>query len=465
MSSLDYRFYSDLPIGSLVFRSAAFEVLLVLAASDTDMERQHQNEHMHNPNHDHGHEHADDEHSPESAGLARGLARSAASRSAVGRLPVSSSARAGKSAVRTAATARNLRIRPRATMPKPTSVAGKIKMRGGGGGAKTSTAASKAKVRTSAGNVATKSAGSANRAAAKVATPRGAGRGVNVRRIARASDRASTGLDLVEAASSEDTVEGTKETNGGNRDVGNRVKDILRRVPAFMTTLAKNTVLGMAVFATYEGVVEYDLLSSSFSSDPRKGERSDMIHSDPFAEASLYRHVGAGFLAGTAHAGVNYTMEGIAQTGRTMFSGVTKTAATAPSPFLPYMMHHAISHSVLFGSYEGTKRLLMATLGAQRDNNNDRDDHHENDFSNLCAIGLAGGIAGIAQHVVSEYTEGVLVASYSKIWRKNLTLTQRLNLLPRASLPSARVLAMAFIPSSIGFVAFEYGKEFMSDDE
>ena len=189
-----------------------------------------------------------------------------------------------------------------------------------------------------------------------------------------------------------------------------------------------------------------------------------MVDSDPFAEASLYRHVGAGFSAGTAHAGVSYTMEGMARIRQTIFSGVAKRTATAPSPFWPYMMHHAISHSVLFGSYEGTKRLLISAFGADHYNNNGRDDH-EIDYSNLYAIGFAGGIAGTAQHVVGEYTEGALVTSYSKIWRKDLTLTQRLKLLPRASLPSVRALAMAFIPSSIGFVAFEYGKEFMSDDE
>ena len=403
------------------------------------MDRQHQ----HHTEDDH------DEHSPESAGLVRGLARSAASRSAVGRLPVSSARTGGKSMVQTT-TRQSMRVRsPRATMPNPTtSVANQIHLKMRGGGARVS-AASKVKVQSSAGKVA---------GAAKRATPRGAGgRGVNVRRIARASDRASTGLDLVEAASSE---EGGAKSEVRRQDFSGRMKDAMKRVPSFMATLAKNTVLGMAVFATYEGVVEYELQSSS--ANDRNGI---IVSSDPFAAASLSRHVIAGFLAGTAHAGVNYTMDGMVRMRHNMFGGVAKGTAPAPSPFLPYTMHHAISHGVLFGSYEGTKRVLVPFLGGGIGEKNHHKANHDDDenmhYSNLLAIGLAGGIAGTLQHVVSEYTETTFVSSYSQIWQKDWTFSERLQLLPRASLPSPRALAMAFIPSSIGFVAFEYGKELM----
>ena len=388
-----------------------------------------------------------DEHSPESAGLARGLARSAASRSAVGRLPVSSARAGGKSMVKTTAR-QSMRVRsPRATMHKPTtSMANQIKMRGGG--ARVS-AASKVKIQPSGGKVA---------GAAKRATPRGAGgRGVNVRRIARASDRASTGLDLVEAASSE---EASAKSEVPRQDFSGRIKDVMRRVPAFMTTLAKNTVLGMAVFATYESVVEYELPSSSVNDG-----NGNIISPDPFAAATLSRHITAGVLAGAAHAGVNYTMDGMVRMRHNSFGGVAKGTAPAPSPFLPYTMHHAISHGVLFGSYEGTKRVLISFLGGGIGENTHHKANHDDDenmhYSNLLAIGLAGGIAGTLQHVVSEYTETTFVSSYSQIWQKDWTFSERLQLLPRASLPSPRALAMAFIPSSIGFVAFEYGKELM----
>ena len=398
----------------------------------------------------------DDDHSPESAGLARGLARSAASRSAVGRLPVSHAGRAAaKSTARTAAAqkgagvARQMRlhVRPRgaaATVPKHSaSVASKIK-----GGAR---AASRAKVRTSAGTITAKSAGNANRAVK--ATPRGR---VHVRRIARASDRASTGLDLV-AASSEDT--GGIVSDQKRTDVVGRLKDTLRRAPAFVATLAKNTVLGMAVFATYEGVVEYDLPSHS-----QQDINKEAASTDPFASASMSRHISAGFLAGSAHAAVNYAMDGIVRlrqltaSGRAQpLSGMVKSTA---SPFFPYMLHHAISHSFLFGTYEGAKRLMVSSFGGSTVNGDENDVH----YGNLCAIGLAGGMAGSAQHVVSNYTEEICVTSYSKIWQNDMTLAQRWHQMPRLSLPSGRALAFAFLPSSLGFVAFEYGKEIMTGD-
>ena len=424
---------------------------------------QHDNEHNHEHDHDNDDDIDDDEHSPESAGLARGLARSAASRSAVGRLPASSSAKAGgsvaKATARTHVRSSGMRVRPRATMPKPTStsMANKMKMRGG--------AASRVKVRSPA--TAAKSAGGANKAI-KVPPSRGGGAGgrVNVRRIAKASDRASTGLDLVEAASSE---EGSSKLEVQRQDLSVRVKDVMRRVPAFMATLAKNTVLGMAVFATYESVVEYEWPSSSpASSSSANDGNGEIVPFDPLSSASLSWHVTAGFLAGTAHAVVNYTMDGMMRMRTNILGGLVTGTVPASSPFVPYMMHHAISHGILFGSYEGTKRMLIPFLasGVGGENNHHRDNHGDDDenvhYSNLLAIGLAGGIAGTAQHIVSEYTETTFVASYTKICQaKGLTFSERLQLLPRASLPSVRALAMAFLPSSIGFVAFEYGKEFV----
>ena len=421
----------------------------------------HMNQH---DNEEHEHEHQDDdiddEHSPESAGLARGLARGLASRSAVGRLPVASQAAktakaAAKSTARTHVKSSGMRVRPRATMAKPTStaMAGKVKMRGGG-------TAGRVKVRSPA--TAAKSAGGANKAI-KVPPSRGGAGGsrVNVRRIARASDRASTGLDLVEAASSEDTV-----TVGNKSDIGGRLKDVMRRIPSFMATLAKNTVLGMAVFAAYERVVECELPTSSSSPSSSPAETNDdVVASDPFATASLSRHVTAGLLAGTAHAGVNYTMDALVRMRHTMFAGAAKGVRTATAPFVPYTMHHAISHGVLFGSYEGTKRVLMSTFGSDGKNRHTQTNYDEDThYSDLLAIGLAGGIAGTLQHVVSEYTETTFVTSYSQIWQaKGLTFSERLQLFPRASMPSARALGMAFVPSSIGFVAFEYGKEFLTD--
>ena len=118
-------------------------------------------------------------------------------------------------------------------------------------------------------------------------------------------------------------------------------------------------------------------------------------------------------------------------------------------------------HSVLFGTYEGTKRLMVPSLGES----SLKDDENNVHYGNLLAIGLAGGIAGSAQHVVSNYTETVCVTSYSKIWQNDMTLVQRCRLMPRFPLPSVRTLAFAFFPSSLGFIAFEYGKEIMTGDD
>ena len=173
-----------------------------------------------------------DEHSPESAGLARGIARSAAqkgaSRVAVGRLPAqhvrtttSSATTAAKVATKTARVPSHFKINSRA-VARPSTAArvkgGRIRTAPASGGG--ATAASKVKA-------ASRSTRGAPRARTS-ATPRASGR-VNVRRVARASDRASTGLDLVEAASSEQQADQRQQRHMGWRAV-------VKRIPTFVAS-------------------------------------------------------------------------------------------------------------------------------------------------------------------------------------------------------------------------------------
>ena len=149
-----------------------------------------------------------DDHSPESAGLARGLARSAAqrgaSRAAVGRLPTgttqhagttAAAAAAGKGATRAAGRVpKQFRTNPRA-VARPSTAA---RVRGG-------------RIRSSSAPGSTgKVIRTARPAPRANAAPRG-GRVVNVRQVAKASERASAGLDLVEAASSENDRHGQQQ--------------------------------------------------------------------------------------------------------------------------------------------------------------------------------------------------------------------------------------------------------------
>ena len=66
-------------------------------------------------------------------------------------------------------------------------------------------------------------------------------------------------------------------------------------------------------------------------------------------------------------------------------------------------------------------------------------------------VAFAGGIAGISQQIISDYTEQLM--TQRSLTRKNW---------PSINKPSIKSLLLASIPTAIGFVAFEYGKEVMS---
>ena len=359
-----------------------------------------------------------DEHSPESAGLARGLVRSAArqgaGRVAVGRLP----------------------------LPK------------------------------AAADVAQTSIGVAAKTTKHtVAT---ASRFAKIKKVAKVSDRASTGFDLVDAAStSEDSPSSKKSIRTWTR------------VSNFFGNLTKNTILGTAVFVTYEDLID----RFEDGNDNNSIEEVNTSSIDPYENSlttttTLPQHYAAGFCAGCVHACLGRAIDVVYRIQMQIYQQYWHQEKSASSlvssimhssnnpPFSRYLLHHAASHTVLFGSYETTKRITMLAsppqikFGRIRINNNNTaiDDEdivtggHENDddYSSYLddrffIVAFAGGIAGISQQIISEYTEQLM--TQRSLTRKNW---------PSINKPSIKSLLLASIPTAIGFVAFEYGKEVMS---
>ena len=328
------------------------------------------------------------ENSPESAGLARGLARSAvpkgAGRIAVGRLPL-----------------------------RPDQV------------------------------IATKG---------RIANPT---RMAKIQRVARVSDRASTGFDFVEAHQEAKSEVVKKESWG-------------RRATNFAGSLAKNTILGMAVFATYEEAIDKFAEENQEVLDwiPTAGEETR-------DSTRLWQHYAAGFCAGSVQAGLGSAIESVLtliwQPLQHRFLGASSVAtpntAAATVTFVPNLLHHATSHAVLFGSYETLKRAATLALGTISTSNTHVDTNNgieeppseDNGFldGQLVAVALAGGTAGICQQFVIDVVDQVIQARKSAKKQpigKLLTSIQP----PRYS---AKSLLMLSIPTSIGFVAFEYGRE------
>jgi hypothetical protein len=147
------------------------------------------------------------------------------------------------------------------------------------------------------------------------------------------------------------------------------------------------------------------------------------------------------------------------------------------------ILHHSIAHSVLFASYEGIKRTIINIQQLQRQ-------IYESSIpinivattdttttttmvpttglgstNYLFSVGVAGGLAGLLQHVVSNYTE--VMARNNVLSESTTTMSTMyrsiVTHISTTSLPSLRSCVMACPPSAIGFIAFEYGKQFSSN--
>ena len=232
--------------------------------------------------------------------------------------------------------------------------------------------------------------------------------------------------------------------------------------------MVKNTLLGLAVFESYSAVIERFAPPTRLTDD--QGRRMDGHQhlaqpQDPYARASVMLHLSAGAAGGLSHGLAASLWDAIAATG----AGAAGAAATATSPRSAprFLLHHSTAHAVLFGAYEGSKRGLLSCLGNDGSDSSSSpreieeatatQQHHHHRLSRVESLGvvaLAGGLAGQFQYVVSHYSEQLVLSkpqprtAGSRSSRKPVTLSPIL----------FRRLLAAFLPSSIAFVAFEYGR-------
>jgi hypothetical protein len=323
-----------------------------------------------------------------------------------------------------------------------------------------------------------------------------------VRQVARLSDRISTGLDLYSSAVESTTTTTTTEEGrrGGKKqrlllipsrvisfatckskrnDTQNELADecaafqrhtstdifvitltLLTKFYSFRTSTAllKNTLLGTAVFEAY-GFTVLKLAPTTEEAFKRRqvevddDEGNTQVHmdeADEFARASLTSHFVSGLVAGTVHGVASTFIEG---------TGASNILRTLPA----MTVHHAVAHSLLFGSYESVKRAMLTTFLSDED---DGTQFYGGEY--LVSFGVAGGMAGQIQHVASHYTEQLLgiTEGCAAAAAGDAGGVVRVAFNPRTfsslAAPAIRPILFAFPPSAIGFIAFEYGKKFMT---
>lgn len=118
--------------------------------------------------------------------------------------------------------------------------------------------------------------------------------------------------------------------------------------------------------------------------------------------------------------------------------------------FTGTMISHLCVHSVLFGSYEGSK-YLTSKLGYEASFVNER-----KIYIDILSICTCGTIAGISSEYISHYTDSF---ERVNIWKMSLKeIASLLKELRVTEGPTFRYLLTSAVPSAIGFLAYEVSK-------
>ena len=285
------------------------------------------------------------------------------------------------------------------------------------------------------------------------------------------------------------------------------------RVISACKVFATNTVLGMAVFSTYESTIEH--LAPTSSSTPGEdgvrrpsraargdddgsgadeGEASALPPTDAMDRATLPQHLLAGAAGGAAHAALSLALEvkleaGISSSSSSSSSSSLLSSSSSPSaggtstsrrmrvPAVRYsastFLHHSLSHSVLFGSYQLSKRSLARLRSHHRRSAGGNGVGGDDDALRFATIAVAGGLAGQCQHVVGHLSErwlglaavDVAAAATANLPASSSPSSLRRLVLSSSSWPTWRSTALTFPLSAVGFLAFEYGKLMMTGND
>ncbi|GAX22840.1 hypothetical protein FisN_24Lh123 [Fistulifera solaris] len=307
---------------------------------------------------------------------------------------------------------------------------------------------------------------------------------LRVKGVAKVSDRLSTGWEVYSSA--KETVD---EGNVPQKKTRSWIP-VWNTVRMFTTTLLRNSLVGTAVFETYvytiaktatgsrpdhEGeqiptttTTTYQQDATSDSPLAIQHRRNDTMNDDDdddddadddddekeiipvdapddFSRASIRAHVGAGALAGSVDG---------------LLSSLWESKSQSKIPFFlqkaPYLiLQQCLSHALLFGSYEWWKRKLIQQL-----HSSPWGEWKDSGLSHLICIGLAGGVAGQLQTLTNHYGEQIIERqpSAERLLRSKPRSVQLRFLLRGMKHPSMGSMMAAFVPSAVGFVAFEYGK-------
>ena len=260
-------------------------------------------------------------------------------------------------------------------------------------------------------------------------------RRVPLRSVAKVTDQASTAWEtysllrgshkeVVTESKQQQQQQQQKEGHGGG--AWRKAQVLGHTLRGALPPLIKSGFLGTAVFELYESTK--DTLDDVLGLDPDEEAEAATSTWKGTMLLSSTAVVGGG-LAGACH-GVMYV--GWEHGRRFMDSRYAVTNVWGGTAFA-----HSLAHASLFGSFEVLKDALLFLTGAR----------HEEPLG-VAMVGLAGGLAGLCEEAVSHLTphwemEGV--GSLKAAIRRH-------------GMPQLRAISAGALPTSLGFLAWEYGR-------
>ena len=287
----------------------------------------------------------------------------------------------------------------------------------------------------------------------------------SAKRVATISDKMSNVMDIssevIEAVVTTEKVEGkTKSSQSKIPSTSSSVlfmKKMVQPLLSFGGNIVKNSLLGAAVFETYDFLIEKTVTKRDKTSSITI-HHPNVSPTDIYSQASVWQHFGAGAAAGSVHGVIQKLID----------TSVIERSMPSIRSITFNVANHSIAHSVLFGGYEVIKRSLNSLSTAVITSNKSDTDRYvghidelegnkSTSVTQISIVAVSGGIAGTMQQIATHFAEyietnvsmrkkGVIgdIPHYSQL---------------RLSLPSIRSIVTTFPGNALAFIAFEYGKE------
>jgi len=205
------------------------------------------------------------------------------------------------------------------------------------------------------------------------------------------------------------------------------------------SSFIRSSIAGGAVFTAYDFIS----LKYAVTSSVKWEERTSVPPTVAFC---------VGGVGGALHASIVLLWERataeITKRVRPLMSSNHFFSSTSPPPLYLHttgtLLAHSVSHAVLFSSYEYAKIQILRQISKRSISNLD-----DREFLLYSSSALAGAIAGLVSEVFGFYS---LPFSEFGFGRNSRIAFRSLGY------PPARSLFSSMIPSSLGFLAYEYGR-------